>query len=159
MKSYPANFSREELLRSITAINHGINNVPDSQEIEDNLTRLAFALQEIRDAILRQTGQERSITVSSGYRCPELNKAVTGNPNSKSRHMQGLAADITVQGWSSLKTARFIRSQMSGFNFHKTINEYNSWVHISLPKQGETPLCKLITAVRVDGETKWLPGV
>lgn len=36
----------------------------------------------------------KPITINSGYRCPEHNKAVGGAPNSF--HMQGRAADIAV---------------------------------------------------------------
>lgn len=36
----------------------------------------------------------KPITINSGYRCPEHNKAVGGAP--KSYHMQGRAADIAV---------------------------------------------------------------
>jgi len=159
LKEYPVNFSRAELLRSITATNLNIDNSPISEEVELNLVRLAEALQKIRGAIFMRFGVERSIHVSSGYRCPDLNLAITGNPNSKSRHQKGLAADINVQGWSSFKTAEFIRDCMFGFEFHKVINEYGSWVHISLPELNESPLGKFITAKKVDGETKWLVGV
>lgn len=36
------------------------------------------------------------VIVTSGYRCPDHNKAVGGEPNSQ--HVRGMAADVTVKG-------------------------------------------------------------
>jgi uncharacterized protein YcbK (DUF882 family) len=80
------NFSLEELTRSTTAKNLGIDNTP-SDEIIVNLKMLAEkVLQPIRDYI------NIPIKVNSGYRCEKLNKIVGGKPNSQ--HLRGEAADI-----------------------------------------------------------------
>ena len=80
------NFTLEELVFSITANNHGINNTPNA-EAKAALKRLAVeVLQPIRDA------WDKPIVVTSGYRCPKLNACVGGVKNSQ--HVLGQAADI-----------------------------------------------------------------
>ena len=66
-------FSYEELTKSITAKNKGIDNTP-SIEIKKNLKAL---VDNILDPLREAYG--KPITVTSGYRCPKLNTAVKGN--------------------------------------------------------------------------------
>jgi hypothetical protein len=85
-------FTLRELLASPTADRLGITNAP-GLEIVANLGRLADALEQVRAL----TGQP--LRINSGYRCPELNAAVGGSPNSY--HMRGLAADFDPPpGWT-----------------------------------------------------------
>lgn len=60
-----------------------------------NLMCLAGFLQGFRDEF------NIPIIINSGYRCPELNKYINGAE--KSKHMVGLAADITFNGYSTYK--------------------------------------------------------
>lgn len=70
------NFTREELIDSVTATRLGIDNTP-SREEDIRLCHLAcFVLQPLRDRY------KKPIRISSGYRCKELNKAVNGSPTS-----------------------------------------------------------------------------
>ena len=63
------NFSQTELEYSTKASKKGINNqIP--VEYLDNAKELINALQKIRDAL------GKPIQITSGYRCPELNKLV-----------------------------------------------------------------------------------
>ena len=78
------NFSLEELTRSNTADKHGIDNTPDDDVI-DNLQELVDnVLQPIRDHY------NKSVTVTSGYRCLELNNKLNSSVNSQ--HIKGQAA-------------------------------------------------------------------
>ena len=52
--------------------------------------RLVNALQELRDLA------GLPVRISSGYRCPEHNRAIGGAP--RSQHLLGTAADISVRG-------------------------------------------------------------
>lgn len=80
------NFSLEELIASTTVKNKNINNTP-SNDVVNNLKRLCTeVLQPIRDKY------EKSIIVSSGYRCSKLNTTVGGSKTSQ--HSYGQAADI-----------------------------------------------------------------
>ena len=81
-------FSYEELTKSITAKNKGIDNTP-SIEIKKNLKAL---VDNILDPLREAYG--KPITVTSGYRCPKLNTAVKGAKNSQ--HIKGQAADINL---------------------------------------------------------------
>ena len=80
------NFSLSEFTRSDTAKRLGIVNVCSSVEQVLNLAHLChMVLQPLRDKF-------GPIRINSGYRCPELNKAVGGEANSQ--HLLGEAADI-----------------------------------------------------------------
>ncbi len=52
--------------------------------------KLVNALEKLREEI------GLPVIVTSGYRCPEHNKAVGGEPNSQ--HTRGMAADVQVKG-------------------------------------------------------------
>ena len=60
-----------------------------------NIKILAEQLQELRDYL------NKPITINSGYRSPKHNRASNGVRNSK--HVLGMAADITVQGLTTKK--------------------------------------------------------
>ena len=82
------NFSLNELTKSQTAERKGINNTP-STEHQKNLQRLCESiLQRVRDHF----GQV--VSVSSGYRSPELCVAI--GSSTKSQHAKGQAADFEI---------------------------------------------------------------
>ena len=83
-------FSLREMTKSDTARKLGIDNTP-SDSIKKNLT---LFIDKILDPIREDWGSP--IIVSSGYRCPELNKAVGGVKTSG--HMYGFCADLQVKG-------------------------------------------------------------
>ena len=83
-------FSITELLRSDTAKRLDIDNTP-TDEIKNHLT---LFIEKVLDPIREDWGSP--IMVSSGYRCPELNKAVGGAKNSG--HQYGYCADLQVKG-------------------------------------------------------------
>lgn len=116
-------FTLEEMTFSQTAIRKGIDNTPDAVVIR-NLTNLCeYILEPIRK------GLGKPIHVSSGYRCKELNKAIGGATNPPSQHVQGRAADISVQGMSTEDLYDWIKH--SGIIFDQLIEEFGAWVHIS----------------------------
>ena len=124
------NFSLEELTASETAARKGIDNTP-SKEVIDNLKRLAAALQEVR-ALLNH----RAILISSGYRSPELNQAVGGSATSD--HCKGLAADFICPSYGTPNDiVRAIAA--SGLSFKQVIREFDKWVHLSIPEEGQEP--------------------
>jgi zinc D-Ala-D-Ala carboxypeptidase len=124
------NFSLEELTASETAARKGIDNTP-SEEVIDNLKRLAAALQEVR-ALLNH----RAILISSGYRSHELNQAVGGSATSD--HCKGLAADFICPSYGTPNDiVRAIAA--SGLSFKQVIREFDKWVHLSIPEEGQEP--------------------
>ena len=122
-------FTINELSKSSTAEKLGIDNTP-TPEIRAKLNTLISALDKIRE----QYG--KPIIVTSGYRCPELNKAV-GGANS-SQHVKGEAADLV--GRNDNETRKIFETAKALGNFDQLLYEKNSkgsiWVHISYKASG-----------------------
>ena len=123
------NFSLKELVNSSTATRLKIDNTPDDV-IEENLRILCqTVLQPVREKY------GKTITISSGYRCKALNKAVGGS--STSQHTLGQAADITVGSIAeNKKLFDMIVKMIKGgeITVGQLINEYGcKWIHISTP--------------------------
>lgn len=90
-------FSIDELTKSTTAQQKGIKNVP-SKEQEQNLIAL---IENVLDPLREAYG--KPIIVTSGYRCPALNKAVGGASNSQ--HCFDKNTEIlTNNGWKTYQT-------------------------------------------------------
>ena len=120
------NFTLEELYKSSTASKLGINNVPN-KDVSNNLMILAVKiLQPLREAY------GKPITVTSGYRSFELNKAVKGS--STSQHLKGEAADLVTDNNKKLfEVAKRVIDE-GKIKVGQLIDEYNyKWIHISLP--------------------------
>jgi len=81
-------FMLSEFSRSLTATAQNIDNTP-SLNIVSNLQYLCEKILEP----LREFAK-RPVFISSGFRCPQLNKAVGGV--SSSNHLSGYAADISI---------------------------------------------------------------
>lgn len=115
-------FSLSEFVISQEAAARGIDNTPPSWAIP-NLQRVAELLEGVR-ALLGGF----PITISSGWRCIELNKALRGS-SSTSAHMQGLAADFIVPGYGDpYSVCKAI--EQSELEFDQLIHEI-SWVHLA----------------------------
>ena len=147
------NFTLQELTKSQEALRKGLNNSP-SQEVVSNLQALSnMVLQRVRDHF------GKSVTVTSGYRSPEVNAAVGGSKTSD--HCKGQAADIEIAGVPNAELAEWIRDNL---DFTQVILEFytqgipdSGWVHVSydpanLKKQS-------LTAVKQDGKTVYLQGL
>lgn len=114
------NFSVAELTRSRTARKRGIANVPSAAELGALRLLCANVLQPARNAL-------GAITVTSGYRCPKLNKAIGGARNSD--HMYGRAADIVPTGGVTLdELGMWIETHCQ---FRQLIYEHSEWLHVS----------------------------
>ena len=120
-------FTLDEFVQSDTAIRLGIDNTPTPEALE-NLKRLATMLEQVRGVL------GRSITINSGYRCPELNKAVKGQPSSQ--HQIGCAADIRVSLMTPDQVVKAIIN--SDVQYDQLIREFDSWVHISVSNDANT---------------------
>ena len=115
-------FTIEELTRSNTAEEHGIDNTPTKEARE----KLVALVDNVLDPLREMYG--KPIIVNSGYRCPQLNAAVGGAKNSQ--HMRGEAADITAGSKEeNKKLFELIRERLP---FDQLLNESDySWVHVS----------------------------
>lgn len=131
------NFTLEELTFSLTALNNGWDNTPNT-EVKAALKKLAVeVLQPIRDA------WGGPIHVTSGYRCPRLNASVGGVKNSQ--HLLGQAADIQAVPMTSNHRLHALIKKMiedGRLKVGQCIWEYGTracpkWVHVSLPRAGK----------------------
>lgn len=87
MGTISKNFSYREFEASDKADEKGICNVITSFEVRDAIKALVdTVLQPLRDA------WGKPLHINSGYRCPELNRVVGGQPTSQ--HVKGEAADV-----------------------------------------------------------------
>ena len=134
------NFTLEEFTRSQTATRRGIDNTP-SEVIKLNILRVAYRLELVRMVI------ERPITITSGYRCLELNKRIGGAKNSA--HMQGLAVDFVVNGMTPEQIIAAVKGIVPYF---KIINEFDEWVHLAI---SETTNGTHLIAERINGSTQY----
>lgn len=119
-------FKLNELIRSNTANRLKINNEPSKEE-SANLVRL---IDEVLDPIREKW--KKPITVTSGYRCKELNKAVGGV--STSQHCKGEAADVITVDNAALFALIVQMIKDKEITVGQLIDEKNyRWLHISLP--------------------------
>tara|TARA_R110002020_G_scaffold136234_5_gene303962 strand:- start:1446 stop:1916 length:471 start_codon:yes stop_codon:yes gene_type:complete len=142
------NFVLSELIRSNTAKRLGISNEPKEEHLK-NLQRIITSIvQPMRDSL-------GPIRISSGYRSPQLNRAIGGSAN-KSQHCKGEALDL--QFW---KEGKMCNKEIydwiieSGLDFDQMINEFDfSWVHLSL-KEKKNRKQVLIAYKDEDNDTKY----
>ena len=145
------NFSLQELIKSQTAERKGIDNTP-STEHQENLKLLCTSiLQPIRDHF------SRVVSVSSGYRSPELCTAIGSKITSQ--HARGEAADFEIFGLSNKTLADYIDSEL---HYDQLILEYwkesdpnSGWVHCSFSAGNNRK--QYLRAYKEDGKTKYEP--
>ena len=143
----------KELTKSQTATRKGIDNTP-TPEHQDNLKSLCtHVLQPIRDHF------SRVVSVSSGYRSPELCTAIGSKITSQ--HAKGEAADFEIFGVSNKELADYINETL---DYDQLILEYwkesdpnSGWVHCSYSENNNRK--QYLKAVKVDGRTKYEPMV
>jgi len=141
------NFVLSELTKSNTAKRLGIKNEPTKKHMDNLQVLIRDLIQPIRDGI-------GPVRVSSGYRNPELNRAIGGSH--KSQHCKGEALDL--QFWEMGKMnnkAIYDWVLESGIEFDQMINEFDfAWIHISL--KGEDNRKQVLEAYKdEDGDTKY----
>ena len=143
------NFSLLELTKSQTATRKGIDNAP-SPEHQENLKLLCtHILQPVRDRF------ERVVSVSSGYRSPELCLAI--GSKTTSQHAKGQAADFEIYGLSNKELADWINENL---DYDQLILEYwreedpnSGWVHCSYKTEGNRK--QYLKAYKENGSTKY----
>lgn len=145
-----ANFFLHEFEHSTNALRLGIDNrVP--KELMDNALRVASKMQEIR-AILGN----RVITVTSGYRCPELNAATPGSSQT-SAHMRMLASDFIVEGLSPMQVCKILEPHVKRLGIDQLILEFGGWTHVGL--RDGAPRNQVFSYVKRGGKTVKLDGL
>ena len=146
------NFSLGELTKSQTAERKGIDNSPSTEHQENLKSLCEMILQPIRDHF----GQV--VSVSSGYRSPELCVAI--GSSTKSQHAKGQASDFEIFGISNKELADWIDENLDYdqliLEYWKGEDEPNSgWVHCSFNTQGNRK--QYLRAYKENGSTKYEP--
>ena len=147
------NFTLSEMVKSETALRHGMANDPSPTEIDNLRVLCEEVLQKVRDHY------GMGVKVNSGFRHPLVNAKVGGSTTSD--HCKGMAADIEIPGIANAELAQWIADNCQ---FRQLILEFytpgipdSGWVHVSydpndLKKQ-------VMTATKRDGKTVYLPGL
>ena len=145
------NFSLNELTKSQTAERKGIDNTPSAEHQENLKSLCEMILQPIRDHF----GQV--VSVSSGYRSPELCVAI--GSSTKSQHAKGQASDFEIFGVSNKELADWIDENL---DYDQLILEYwkesdpnSGWIHCSFNTQGNRK--QYLRAYKENGSTKYEP--
>ena len=123
----PQHFTLEELLRSQTALDKKILNLP-SWEVVENLRETAFDLDQIREDV------GAAINVSSGFRCEALNKAVDGSPTSVHRNGDAIDFQCPTMTFGNFKEKVVNSIKRRGLKFDQLIIESEKksgkkWLH------------------------------
>ena len=110
---------------SQTAERLNIKNKPDQQQLVNLVHLCTHVLQPVRNHY------EKVVTVSSGLRVLELNKAI--GSSDKSQHVLGQAVDFEIYGLDNHLVAQFIAEKL---DYDKLILEFYSkpnggWIHVS----------------------------
>ena len=144
-------FTLRELVKSQTAEREGINNNPSEAQIE--------ALQRLCENILQPVRDHygKVVSVSSGYRSPELCVKIGSSVNSQ--HASGHAADFEIYGVSNADLCKYIAENLEFdqliLEFHNIDEPNSGWIHCSYRADGENRK-QILRAFRDEnGKTKY----
>jgi hypothetical protein len=136
------NFTLAEFVRSTTADKLKLDNTAPPDVLKN-----LFVLAQFLESVRKELGNVPML-ISSGYRCPLLNKAVGGA--SDSSHIKGLACDFTApQCGTPLEICQTLAK--SPLPFDQLIYEQSGsaiWVHIGLAADGMAPRRQVLTIYR-----------
>ena len=110
---------------SQTAERLNIKNEPDQQQLVNLVHLCTHVLQPVREHY------EKVVTVSSGLRVLDLNRAIKSSD--KSQHVLGQAVDFEIYGLDNHLVAQYIADKL---DYDKLILEFYSkpnggWIHVS----------------------------
>ena len=144
------NFSLQELIKSDSAIRKGIDNNPNSDQIEKLKALCENILQPVRDHFGR-------VKVTSGYRSVELCMAIGSSANSQ--HAKAEAADFECLGVDNAELSDWIKNNL---DYDQLILEYytpgepnSGWIHCSYIPEGRR--ASFLHAYKSEGKTKYKP--
>ena len=144
------NFSLQELIKSDTAIRKGINNNPNSGQIEKLKALCENILQPVRDHF-------GPVTITSGFRSPDLCLKIGSSINSQ--HTKAEAVDFECMGKDNAEVADWVYKNL---DYDQMILEYyvpgepnSGWVHCSYVS--ENPRKQFLRAYKEDKKTKYKP--
>lgn len=121
-------FNLSEFFRSSTAAKNGIKNEPSSDEKATIVRNINLLVDNVLDPVRDMVNTP--IIITSGYRCPQVNRLVGGVDNSQ--HMSGCAADFHVQGFTSSMMHQLFLCIFNTLEFDQLIYYRNkNIIHVS----------------------------
>ena len=136
---FTPHFELREFVISQTARDHGLDNTPPAEAVENLRALCVHTLEPLREAL------GLPIIITSGYRSKALNDRITHH-SSTSQHMNGEAADFYV-GWNSPKEKAPLRRELLIKAFRQIITDdsivfdqciiYPSFIHVSYVRNGK----------------------
>lgn len=129
-------------LAELTVTKTKLDNTP-SKEVIEVLRTTAFYMEKVRELL-----GNVAITINSGYRSPDVNRAVGGTSNSS--HTYGYAVDFTAYGHTPLTISNILSK--SNLKFDQLIYE-KTWVHISFDPRMRGNILTL------KGKGKYIKGI
>lgn len=123
-------FSLDEFTASDTAARLNIDNrIPD--ELRENALKTLQMMERIRFHI------DAPITITSGYRCEALNRAIGSKPTSD--HTLAFAVDFKApRAGTPYEIAKDLASVIDVLGIGQLILEFGSWCHVSLARPDKT---------------------
>jgi len=147
------NLDLSEMIKSDTAIRHGIKNYPTDGHLGNMIMWAENIFQPIRDYF------GEPIFISSGYRSRELNNLISGSL--QSQHCVGQAGDIDQDHrMTTVSNADVFNFILNYLDYDQLILEYPdeydnpSWVHVSYVSEEKNRNQPLV-AVKEDKITKY----
>ena len=141
-------FELREFVVSQTARDHGLDNTPPAEAVENLRALCVHTLEPLREAL------GLPIVITSGYRTRELNRLLVCH-SSTSQHMSGEAADFHVS-WNGPKEDAPSRRELLIKAFRQIITDdsiafdqciiYPSFIHVSYVRSGRKNRSKLTKA-------------
>ena len=139
-------FYLEEFTDSQTADRQGIDNTPPPAAIEAMQALCTHVLEPLRASL-------GPVSISSGYRCLALNRAIRSGDNSQ--HVRGEAADISVKGHTLAEVFNWLQAHAP---FDQLIREFppRGWVHVSHTRLYQRQRgMSLLATLKPDGSTAY----
>lgn len=117
-------FTFEELTRTCKIPYKLLNPLLAKQYLNNLIILSNYLLEPIRTIL------NSPLIITSGYRCPALNKEIGGNI--KSQHLNGTAADFVITDKKISLEDVFIKLRESPFLHYGQLILERNWIHISL---------------------------
>jgi zinc D-Ala-D-Ala carboxypeptidase len=146
------NFTLQELIKSDTAIRKGIDNNPNSDQVEKLKALCENVLQPVRDHFGR-------VKVTSGYRSEELCEAI--GSSKKSQHAKAEAVDFECIGVDNAEVADWVHMNCETdqliLEFYTPGEPNSGWIHCSWIPEGRRE--QYLHAYKLEGKTKYKPVI
>ena len=135
-------FTVAEFAASDTAARLGIDNsLPD--ELVANAMATAMMLERIREQLSTLAGRTVPIIITSGYRCPALNRSIGSGKTSD--HITASAADFRAPAFGTpYEVCIALAPHVGDLRIGQLIFEFARWVHVST-RRPEKPVNRILT--------------